>query len=87
MEIERLRRNELLIEIVNRKQKSNLYKLKLSFNIWSKETKLAKMNESATKIQICLEIIYLKKKVKIWHVKIIGKYKKNENNFQQKVFQ
>ena len=51
MERDRLRRNELLIEIVNRKQKNNLYKLKLPFNIWNKKTKLAKMNESATKIQ------------------------------------
>ena len=51
MERNRLRRNELLTDIVNRKQKNNLYKLQLPFNIWSKKTKLAKMNESATKIQ------------------------------------
>ena len=51
MKRDRLRRNELLIEIDKRKQKSNLYKLQLSFNIWSEETKLAKMNESATKLQ------------------------------------
>ena len=51
MERNRLRRNELLTDIVKRKQKNNLYKLQLPFNIWSKKTKLAKMNESATKIQ------------------------------------
>ena len=51
MERDRLRKNELLIEIVNRKQKSNLYKFKLSFNIWNNKTKLSKMNESAIKIQ------------------------------------
>ena len=51
MERDRIRREELLIEIIGRKQKNNLYKLQLPFNIWSKKTKLAKMNEGATKIQ------------------------------------
>ena len=51
MERDRQRREMLLIEIVKRKQKNNLYKLQLPFNIWSKKVKLANMNESATKIQ------------------------------------
>ena len=51
MERDRLRREELLIEILKRKQKNNLYKLQLPFNIWSKKVKLAKMNESANIIQ------------------------------------
>jgi len=51
MERDRQRREMLLIEIVKRKQKNNLYKLQLPFNIWSKKVKLASMNESANKIQ------------------------------------
>ena len=51
MERDRQRREMLLLEIVKRKQKNNLYKLQLPFNIWSKKVKLANMNESATKIQ------------------------------------
>ena len=62
MERNRLRRNELLTDIVNRKQKNNLYKLQLPFNIWNKKTKLAKMNESATKIQNMLRNYLAKEK-------------------------
>ena len=64
MERDRLRREELLIEIVKRKQKNNLYKLQLPFNIWSKKTKLAKMNESATKIQNMFRNYLAKEKAK-----------------------
>ena len=51
MERDRIRREELLIEIIKRKQKNNLYKLQLPFNIWSKKVKMANMNENANKIQ------------------------------------
>ncbi len=64
MERDRQRREELLIEIVKRKQKNNLYKLQLPFNIWSKKTKLAKMNESATKIQNMFRNYLAKEKAK-----------------------
>ena len=51
MERDKIRREDLLIEIIKRKQKNNLYKLQLPFSIWSKKVKLAKMNEAANKIQ------------------------------------
>ena len=51
MERDRQRREELLIEIVKRKQKNNLCKLQLPFSIWNKKVKLATMNEGANKIQ------------------------------------
>ena len=38
------RRETLLSQIVKRKQRNDLYKLQLPFNIWSKKVKLEKMN-------------------------------------------
>jgi hypothetical protein len=64
MERDRQRREELLIEIINRKQKNNLYKLQLPFNIWSKKVKLANMNESANKIQNMFRNYLAKEKAK-----------------------
>ena len=64
MERDRQRREELLFEIVQRKQKNNLYKLQLPFNIWSKKAKLANMNESATKIQNIFRKYLAKEKAK-----------------------
>ena len=64
MERDRLRREELLREIVERKQKNNLYKLQLPFNIWNKKVKLAKMNEGATKIQNIFRKYLAKEKAK-----------------------
>ena len=64
MERDRQRREELLLEIVKRKQKNNLYKLQLPFNIWSKKAKLANMNESANKIQNMLRKYLAKEKAK-----------------------
>ena len=64
MERDRLRREELLIEIIKRKQKNNLYKLQLPFNIWSKKVKLAKMNESANKIQNMFRNVLAKEKAR-----------------------
>ena len=51
MERDKQRREALLSEIVKRKQRNDLYKLQLPFNIWSKKVKLQKMNEAANKIQ------------------------------------
>ena len=64
MERDRQRREELLIEIIRRKQKNNLYKLQLPFNIWSKKALLANMNESATKIQNMFRNYLAKEKAK-----------------------
>ena len=51
MERNKQRREALLSNIVERKQRNDLYKLQLPFNIWNKKVKLEKMNESASKIQ------------------------------------
>ena len=48
---DKVKRETMLVEIINRKIKNDLYKLKLPFNIWHKKAKLEKMNENATKIQ------------------------------------
>jgi len=64
MERDKQRREMLLLEIVQRKQKNNLYKLQLPFNIWSKKVKLAKMNESANKIQNMVRNYLAKEKTK-----------------------
>ena len=64
MERDRQRREELLIEIITRKQKYNLYKLQLPFNIWNKKALLANMNENATKIQNMFRNYLAKEKAK-----------------------
>ena len=51
MKRDKERRELLLIEIVKKLIKNNLYKLLLPFNIWHKKAMLDKMNEGATKIQ------------------------------------
>ena len=48
---DKIKREKILKKIVERKQKNNLYKLLLPFNIWHKKTILAKAKESANIIQ------------------------------------
>ena len=51
MKINKIKRNELLKKIIAKKQKNNLYKLQLPFNIWHKKTILARAKENANIIQ------------------------------------
>ena len=48
---DKIKRENILKKIVEKKQKNNLYKLQLPFNIWHKKTILAQANESANIIQ------------------------------------
>lgn len=68
------KRELILNEIVNRKIKNDLYKLKLPFNIWYKKVMLEKMNEAATKIQNKFRQSLSKEKVE--DTKAINKYLK-----------
>ena len=51
MERDKLRRETLLLDIVKRRQRNDLYKLQLPFNIWSKKVKMEKLKSSINKIQ------------------------------------
>ena len=64
VERDRQRRNALLREIVKRKQRNDLYKLQLPFNVWSKKVKLEKMKESVNKIQNLFRCHLAKEKCK-----------------------
>ena len=58
------RRETLLSQIVKRKQRNDLYKLQLPFNIWSKKVKLEKMNSGVNKIQNLFRTHLAKEKLK-----------------------
>ena len=64
MKRDKERRELLLIEIVKKLIKNNLYKLLLPFNIWHKKAMLDKMNEGATKIQNKFREYLARKKAK-----------------------
>ena len=64
MERDKKRREELLSDIVARKQRNDLYKLQLPFNIWKRKAKLDKMNSDITKIQKLVRLHFAKEKAK-----------------------
>ena len=64
MEKDKKRREELLSEIVKRKQRNDLYKLQLPFNIWKKKAKLEKMNSNIIKLQKLVRLHFAKEKTK-----------------------
>ena len=47
----KIKRENILKKLVQKKQKNNLYKLQLPFSIWHKKTILSQANENATLIQ------------------------------------
>ena len=64
MKRDKIRRELLLGQIMDRLTKNNLYKLLLPFNIWHKKTLLDKMNSGATKIQNKWRQVISKQKAK-----------------------
>ena len=48
---DKIKRENILKKLVEKKQKNNLYKLQLPFSVWHKKTILAQANESANIIQ------------------------------------
>ena len=47
----KIKREKLLKKIFKKKQKNNLYKLQIPFNIWHRKTILAEANENVNIIQ------------------------------------
>ena len=64
LEKDKQRRDTLLSKIIKRKQRNDLYKLQLPFNIWSKKVKLEKMNSGVNKIQNLFRTHLAKEKLK-----------------------
>jgi len=81
----KIKREKLLKKIFQKKQKNNLYKLQIPFNIWYRKTILAEANENANIIQNQFRTYITRKHTMETLAKILNTNRKNIlNNLLEK---